>query len=100
MKKRKRKTGWYVRVAKAIEERRTFDVEINGGGWTTPSELIANYMLRQLNDHDRFLAMKNGLQGLSLSSARKKKFAMGNFRQGLPRCETERNRQGGGSGHR
>ena len=54
MKCKKRKKGFYKIVAEAIVSGAPFDVSDNGGGWTKVQELITLYMLRDLNEADKF----------------------------------------------
>lgn len=53
-KKKQRRNPWYKRIAQTIMEMETVDLALDGGGWTKVQELIALYMLRELNDADRF----------------------------------------------
>lgn len=59
MKKKKRITI-KSRMADAIIEGGTFDLKDDGGGWKTVAELLANYMLRELSERDRFMYLTNG----------------------------------------
>lgn len=58
-RKRKRKTikG---NIADAIIEGSTFDLTTDTGGWKTVAELLANYMLRNLSERDRFMYLTKG----------------------------------------
>ena len=50
---RRKKSTWYRRIAVAIQEMRTIDLQADEGGWDNTHQLIALHMLRELNDRDR-----------------------------------------------
>ena len=43
----------YIQIAETIIEKVTFDLALDEGGWMTIHELIANYMLRYLDERKR-----------------------------------------------
>jgi hypothetical protein len=52
--RKKRKKGFYLKVAEAIIEGSPFDVSKSDGGWTKVSQLITLYMLRNLSEADKY----------------------------------------------
>ena len=45
--------AYYTRIADAIQEKRTFDLQEDPGGWPKVHWLIGNYMLREYSEADR-----------------------------------------------
>ena len=49
----KTQQAYYITIADAIQEQKTFDLQEDTGGWPKIHWLVANYMLRDYTDSDR-----------------------------------------------
>jgi len=45
---------WYIQIADAIQEKKTFDMQLDDGGWPTIHWLIANHMLRDFSPASQY----------------------------------------------
>jgi hypothetical protein len=45
---------WYIQIADAIQEKKTFDMQLDEGGWSTIHWLIANHMLSEFSPASQY----------------------------------------------